>query len=399
MIAAVKGWQAVLSALLYLSPVEAHAADDLGGAARELARKTAALAGRGESVAITWRNLSSLGPSDLAQARGAFEAALRESGARTGDTAVAVEARVTLSESQSQYLLVEEAHKGDERQTLIASWKRSPGAAAIAGGGAVIERTFLWEQSAPILDAAVLPNALLVLSPATLTLYARGASGLREFASVPVNPARPWPRDPRARLLVNGTAIRAFLPGALCTGSLEPALALDCRPSDEPWPFEAGRAIALAAFAPGRNYFDGRVVAQNGARKSVAPFYSAAAFEQQGSQFWVLLTTVDGRTQIVDAAFESAGAVAGWGSDIAAISAPCAPGGLILAARPGDAREPDAIRAYRMLNRTPVALSTPVDFAGPVTALWSAGASAIAVARDPATFRYSAFQLTVACHE
>src|SRR5882724_7991617 len=71
MIAAVKGWFAVLSALLLILPTDAQAADDLNGAARELARKTVAFAGRGETVAIAWRNLSSFNSSDLSQVRAA----------------------------------------------------------------------------------------------------------------------------------------------------------------------------------------------------------------------------------------------------------------------------------------------------------------------------------------
>ena len=57
MIAGVKG-SAVLSALLILLPWSARAADDMAGAVRELARKTAALAGRGEPVSVNWRNIS-----------------------------------------------------------------------------------------------------------------------------------------------------------------------------------------------------------------------------------------------------------------------------------------------------------------------------------------------------
>ena len=45
MIAAVKRWHAVLSALLFLIP-GATAADDVSGAARELVRKTAVFAGK-----------------------------------------------------------------------------------------------------------------------------------------------------------------------------------------------------------------------------------------------------------------------------------------------------------------------------------------------------------------
>ncbi len=93
MIAGVNGWHAVLSALLVFLPQDARAADDLGGAIRELARKTAAFAGRGEPVSLSWRNVSSLGSAEFNQARAAFESALRESGGRASDIAPVAEAR------------------------------------------------------------------------------------------------------------------------------------------------------------------------------------------------------------------------------------------------------------------------------------------------------------------
>src|SRR5450759_5628855 len=74
MIAGVKG-SAVLSALLILLPLDAPAADDLGGAVRELARKTVAFAGRGEPVSVSWRNLAPLASGDFNQARLAPDAA------------------------------------------------------------------------------------------------------------------------------------------------------------------------------------------------------------------------------------------------------------------------------------------------------------------------------------
>ena len=65
MIAAVKRWHAALSALLFLFPPGALAADDLNSAARELARKSVALAGRGEPVSVAYRNLASLDASEF----------------------------------------------------------------------------------------------------------------------------------------------------------------------------------------------------------------------------------------------------------------------------------------------------------------------------------------------
>ena len=138
MIAGVKG-SAVLSALLILLPWDAWAADDMAGAVRELARKTVAFAGRGEPVSVSWRNLSSLASGDFNQARMAFDAAVREAGARVGEKEDRpgglshVDARLTVSGNLSQFLLVEEARKGDDRQVWIASWKRSASAGAPAG--------------------------------------------------------------------------------------------------------------------------------------------------------------------------------------------------------------------------------------------------------------------------
>jgi hypothetical protein len=394
MIAAVKGWFAVLSALLFILPTDAQAADDLNGAARELARKTAAFAGRGETLAITWRNLSSLNSSDLSQVRAAVETALRESGSRLVEGGGAAEARLTLSQNQSQYLVMAEARKGEERQTFIASWKRPAAAGPISTAAIVLDRKLLWEQTDPILDVAITPSAMLVLSPARLTLYARGDGSFQERQTVAIAPPRSWPRDPRAHLRLTGTSFRAFLPGALCTGAIDPALTLECRPSDELWTLESGsRTVLLAGFAPGRNHFDGHVVTQTGARKNVPPFYTAGAVEP----FWVF-TLVDGRTQIFDSNFEPAGSVAGWGSDVAATDARCGGGTQILATKAGDSHEPDAIRAYSMVNRTPVPLTAPVEFPGPITALWTAnGVSAIAVVQDLSTGRYQAYLLTVLC--
>src|SRR5580698_3123665 len=171
MITAVKGWYAALSALVLLAP-GARAADDLNGAASILARKTAAFAGRGESIAVSYRNISSLGSAELGQMRTAFEGALRDAGCRPVDSAAVTEARVSISEDASQYLLVEEARKGEDRQVFFAFWTRA--AAALAKpGGIALDRKQVWQQKEPILDIAFPPAGMLVLSPAGMSLYAR----------------------------------------------------------------------------------------------------------------------------------------------------------------------------------------------------------------------------------
>jgi len=395
MIAAVKRWHAVLSALLFYCS-GAKAADDAGGAARELARKTSAFAGRGASVAVTWRNLSSL--ESAAQVRAAFESAMQEAGLRTGDISPVVEVRVTVSEDGAHFLLVEEATKADEHQVWIASWKRGESAAALPAGVA-LEKKLIWEQTEQILDVAFPPAGMLVLSPSSLTLYVRNGTQWDAQRTVPLSPAKPWPADLRGRLRLKGAGFQALLPGLQCEGATEPSLSAECHASDEAWVLESGsRALLLADFAATRNYFGGRVTTQTGQRKAVPAFFSAASAESQGKTWW-LLAAIDGRVQIFDAALDAAGTLsAQWGSDIAGTDAHCGTGSQVLATRPGDRSQGDAIQAFTMADRTPQPLTEAVGFPGPVLALWTSGGSAATVVvRDLRTGKYSAYAVTVVC--
>jgi len=396
MIAAVKGWHAVLAALV-LSGARAAAADDPSAAARELARKTAAFAGKGALVAVTWRNVSSLDSSGAAQARVAFGAGLQEGGIIESQIAPAAEVTITLSENAAQYLMVEEARKGDERQVWIAGWQRHAPAAA-AAPGVTLEKKLLWEQDEPILDVALPAAGMLVLSPSRIALYRRGAAQWEEAQAILLALPKPWPRDPRGRLRLNGTSFQAYLPGTLCSGTVETGLTMECHASEEPWVLESGgRAMLLANLAARRNYFDGRVATQTGLRKTVPPFYSAASVEDQGRTWWVL-AVVDGRTQLFDAALEPAGGFPAWGSDLAGTEAHCGTGSQVLATKPGDGGEPDSLQAFAVVNRTPTAIAPAADFAGPVTALWPSGGNAVlAVTRDLRTGKYAAYMVTLVC--
>jgi hypothetical protein len=393
----VKGWHAVLSALLLFIPAGATAAEDGIGAARELARKTAGFAGRGEPVSVAWSNASSLGSSELLEARGAFEAALRESGGRLSDLAPLTEVHITLSENHAQYLLVEEIRRGDDRRVWISAWKRT-GTPSAAMDGIALEKKLVWEQDEPMLDVAFASTAMVVLSPSGVTMYIRQGGPWTRAASMPLAPPRPWPRDLRGRLRTNGASFQTYLPGMACSGAVEPAFTLECRPSEEPWVLESGsRALLLANFAAARNHFDGRVTTQAGVRKSVGPFYSAASAEEQGRTMW-LLAMVDGRVQVLDASFDPAGSIASWGSDIAGTDAHCGSGSQVLATRPGDGTVTDALQAFSLVNRSAMPLTLPLELPGPVTALWPSGGSSVAaIVHNLATGRYEAYVVTVVC--
>src|ERR1700722_9087298 len=396
MIAAVKGWYAAISALLLLAS-GARAADDLNGAAAILARKTAAFAGRGEAVSVSYRNISSLGSAELGQMRTAFEAALRDAGCRPVDSVAATQARVSISENASQYLLVEEARKGEDHQESIAS---CPGAAATLAkpGGIALDRKQVWQQAEPILDVAFPPAGMLVLSPVAMALYAHSNDRWELRQSIPLASVKPWPRDLRGRIHANGAAFQTFLPGMTCSGNTEPALSVECRATDAPWVLEPGApALLLANFAASRNYLDGRIVPQAGVLKSVSPFYSAASVESQGRTL-CLMAQMDGQTLLADSAFEPLGSIGSWGSDMVGIDARCGAASQILATRAGDAAEPDAIQSYAIAGGAATPVTAPVLFPGPVTALWPSGAgAALAVARDLASGEYVAYVVTISC--
>jgi hypothetical protein len=176
----------------------------------------------------------------------------------------------------------------------------------------------------------------------------------------------------RGRLRINGTGFQAFLPGLNCNGMTEPSFSVECKAGDQPWLLESGsRLLLLANYAATRNYFDGRVVTQTGARKNTPPFYTAAASEDDGRTVW-LLALADGRTQISDASLDPIDYVPAWGSDIAGIDSRCGGPAAVLASKAIDG-DSDAIQAYRLAGRSPVPMGAPAPFSGPVTALWTTG--------------------------
>jgi hypothetical protein len=397
MIAAVNARRAAWAALLLWAAPLASAADNLDGAARELAAKTALLAGAGTPVSIACRNASSLDSSEVTRLRAVFEKLLRQAGGRAAQGAAAMDVTLTLSESATDYLLVEEARKGDDRTVWIAAWKRAPaGQPAAAGVG--LEKKLAWEQEEQILDLAISGDAMLVLAPSRITLLARRDLRWELRQSVRLTPPVPWPRDLRGRLRLTAPRFEAFLPGLACQGAIEPELSVDCRPGDRPWTLASGSRSQISAnFTPGRNYFDGRVVTETGAPRSAPPFFSAAAVEDRASTYW-LLALADGHAELFDNSFNSLTPLPSWGSDLAGIDGRCGAATQVLATRPGDLNEPDAIQSWAIVDRTAAPLTAPILFPGPVTALWTAGPdSALAVVHNLASGRYEAYVITLAC--
>ena len=110
----------------------AAAAQTPADAARDLARRIAGVVPK-ETVSLAVRNLSSLAPAQVEEARRGVEAELRAQGVRVVESG-GVAVRITASDSMRERLLVAEVPRGEERQVVMSAWPReAEGARALAG--------------------------------------------------------------------------------------------------------------------------------------------------------------------------------------------------------------------------------------------------------------------------
>jgi hypothetical protein len=383
---AVTGWREVLFLLPLLVAPTLHAVEGPADAARELARRLAG--GFRGPVSFTVRNLSDLASTDVADFRRSLAAELH--GASLVEAGAADELHVTLSQNFASYLLVAEVKRGEERQVILFPFNRVAGTSRAGPAALTLERSLIASLADPILDVALADQDLLLLQAGRITRFAAAGGQWEARESAGFNPLN-LPRDPRGRLMVQSGAWLAYLPGAICSGAVQP-LDARCRDADEVWPLLRDPALR-ASIARGRNHFDGRVSAP-GVSKNVPPFYAAA---QAAPDRWIF-TRLDGRAWLFDASLDPVIAIGAWGSDVAGVAAKCGPGSILLATRPAEGSEKDSIRVYQIMDRQVAEAASAIDMPGPVTALWTMDeTSAVAVARDLASGEYAAYRLAVSC--
>jgi hypothetical protein len=332
-------------------------AETLDDAVAALARKISARLTPGEVARVTTRNSSSLSVAEAAKVQPALNRTLQ----RRVREPKPVDIAVTISENLRGYILVAEIKRENESAVEMAEF-RPTAPAAPARPAVGIESKMLWEQDPPILDLAISGDQMLVLDTAGVSLYTRNAGKWERTASAPIVTNV---RDPRGRMEVAGEALTVHLPGLTCSGSAKLASSMRCE--------EGGR------FTAGRNTLAGQAV-----------IFSSA--EIGGD---TLVAELDGRTHIYDAARAPQGAFDGWGSDFVALAG-CG-GRHVLASSAGDQHAPDSVTLYDVVSRAPSPVSDPLEFAGPVTALWPAGDGALAVIRNLSTGKYAAYALALDC--
>jgi hypothetical protein len=356
---AVRGFLSLfLSATFLCVTVRADASED---AARALAKIVAARLGPNETGHVTSRNLSSLGRPDASRIQAAFELAIR----KRVRNPVQVEIALTISENVRGFLLVAELKRGEEQVVEMQSFQRQPTPAPLRPA-MTLSKKLLWEQGAPILDIAPVGPKMLVLSPDGAIAYQLVEGKWTQGETLTLHPATPASRDPRGRLSVDGDSVAAEFPGMKCSGT---------------WTSGQTRLTCDS----GGIY---------GSRRNTSQAEPQLFSEARVGQVRIAAET-DGRTRVFDANGKVLQTINDWGSDLAAIDT-CA-GPRVATSGATDREATDTVTLYELGQGTPVRSTAPMEFPGPVTALWPTAGGAIVVARNLSTHAYEAYVLTADC--
>jgi hypothetical protein len=368
----------------------------------ELAKAISAASGPG-TITLAVGNNSSLPADQVQEIQHAIEAQLRSSGVRVGSAANAnSEVRVTLSENVQDYVWVAEIKSGSELQVEMVSVPRPPSAAVAHSAPTVtIRKTLLWSQGDSILDALLLDSTstnprLLVLDTTSLSVYILSSGKWQRTQGWDIFRNHNFPRDPRGLIaLTKDHLADIYLPGTVCNISNGSTTAISCHDGDDPWPL-GGRS---AFFNSARNYFTGALVPPTD--KPLGPFYSLAAIDKS-SYALSIFSSVDGRVRVTDGVNERTwptSITSDWGSDLAAVKSGCGTGAQLLVTNAGDDTSGDSLRAYEIPDREPVLVSAALEFAGPITALWTHEGSSTVAIHNLKTGQYEAYAVSINCNQ
>ncbi len=379
-------------------------AGDWDAIEQQLATKIVAVTGT-VPVAVDVNNRSSLGSTDVEAIRRGLLERLSAVGVKFANSdSGAINVQISLSENVQEYVWVAEIHKAAGKAATVVLVSRSR--ANISGApretpAMSLRKLLLWSSDSQILDAIVINGALsrmAVLYPAQIQFYRLQGDHWVEEQAFPITHSRPWPRDLRGRLvLLKDRMVEAHLPGVVCVGNTTNSLSMSCREGDDPWPIGTDQSPLNATFAQARNFFTGAL--SPGISRQAPSFYSAAPVPNDRAASW-LVAAVDGRVHLLDSTNDLTLSKLNWGSDIATVRSSCGVRWQILSTASGTGQE-DAVRAYEMPGREPVAVGSSLSFPGGITSLWTAldNNGAVAVTHNAETGKYEAYLLTMACNQ
>jgi hypothetical protein len=369
----------------------------------ELAGKIITLTGPGV-VALELNNRSSIGSADVEEIRRELTSALGTAGVRVWqpDQAAAT-IKLTLSENLQSYVWVAQVQQAsNDAGIILISSPRADVAVPQQNLPPLTLRTnALISQPEPILDVALLegtPPRILVLGRDAVTLQESESGRWAAIQSLPITSPNPLPRDARGHIIVRKDHLfDAYLPGLICHSNNSAPLAMNCSPSDDPWPLGAENLGLSAFFSPARNFFTGALVPGIGKQKSAPPFYSAAAVPRANYVLWVF-AGLDGQVHLLDGFNQQVLGKVHWGSNLGAVHAACRQDWQLLAdtAEPGPS---DSLQLFEFADREPAAVSPKLALNGRITALWATpgGENATAIYQNSVTGNYEAVAVNFDC--
>jgi hypothetical protein len=366
-------------------------------AASSFVQQILSQAGSPSSVSVSFQSISVLPMDQQESVQNAIFTGFRDAGVRLVKPEMTqVQVQIAFSEDFQGYLWIATIQRGAARKLVMHRFARAEHLMSSRAPQLTLRKEVILQQSTPILDFYQDRRTLALLEPEQISIYTSDDGRWRLRYTLAITHAKPWPRDLRGRLQVNGSQLTAFLPGTRCNGNLS-SPSLDCRAGDDPWQLDQG---AIAAFySPLRNFFTGILAGAN-AGASVIPFFAAATWQNGDQRQW-LFAGIDGRARLYQNELSAPAAMfSAWGGNLAAIHSGCGSGWQVLVSAPSDSIHPDSVQAVEIAGREALPVSSSLELSGALQALWTTGKNSEtvnAVMQSPETGKYEAFTLTVSC--
>ncbi len=392
----------------------------------QLADKIAAAVRPARSLTLNpVENTSSVSPADVALLCRSLETELAARKIRViqeGLPEILID--VKISEGAEGPLVTVEIHHSDDDDStgqiaIVALQKRAVTSTGEGGVPLILQRKFVFAQAEPILDfmsPAFLDAAgsrLLVLNRDRVDYLRLDQARWSVDHSSAVKSRFHATRDPRGLIAKDqddDEAIHIYLPHETCIGTAHGQTELGCSPSvrakppavlfmGHMWPLNpAEPRIFSAPYDPDRNYFAGLEANFGDSAGRLPAFFSGAVMSAGNRASWIL-AELDGEARLYDGSPAAAATFSGWGDDVIGVAADCDSAWLVLVTGTGDWTARDTLRIYRVTDHQAATVGQPLEFSGPILALWPAqdGKSARVVSRNLQTGMYEASLVSVSC--
>jgi hypothetical protein len=340
--------RAILFLFVMMGTPMAARSGTLADSAKELAQKIAAALPAQENVSCEIRNISSLQPEEVARIEQTLKAELQERGFHLASGGAARTVVVTLSENFKNFIWTGEIHQGDASQVVLIAVERLPENRAFSNAMSVTIRSEkFWEGPERILDAGEISDGvgrswLVLLLRRGLQIQDKqtGSANTIEIASNQSASRDPWGNlnfDPV------GNTIAFFLSPRVCTVNLEMPDLNGCPQAEGSagGPLPSRFPVMFDLSPPGP-----------------PPLGKGTVVEMRP--------------------------VCGGANQFLATSA-------------RDYTQTDSLQVFQTESTGAVAVSTELDFPGPITALHGVSETPRAVVRNLTTGNYEAYRLSFSC--